>query len=300
MNRFSALGAIALAIVFLGAALPQQASADSQVAQLTGEWKLTVATNGAAKLRVFAAGTGPTIVMLPGAGRGPVMMEPVAQRLVTAGLRVVLPESRGYGESVGPLEGVTLRDLSTDIAKAIEAVGGAPVVVAGHAYGNRLGRMLAQDRPDLVRGVVLMAAGGKFPPAAEAVQNLRTFQDKSLPVDRRTLAAKAALFGAQSNPTTDDLGLDAISVDTAKMQGAAVDPKAFPSETWWPGGKGPMLVVQGLSDVIAPPENGHSLKRDYPDRVTLVDLPGLGHLMVRERPDLVAYAITAFVHKLGN
>jgi pimeloyl-ACP methyl ester carboxylesterase len=61
-----------------------------------------------------------------------------------------------------------------------------------------------------------------------------------------------------------------------------------------------MLVIQGLADVIAPPENGRSLKTDYPDRVTLVELAGLGHIMMRERPDLVAEAIAAFVNKLGN
>jgi pimeloyl-ACP methyl ester carboxylesterase len=56
-----------------------------------------------------------------------------------------------------------------------------------------------------------------------------------------------------------------------------------------------MLVIQGLSDVWAPVENGRSLKADYPDRVTLVELPAVGHLMASERPDLVADAIVAFV-----
>jgi len=288
------------AVLFLGVALPSPASADSQVRQLVGEWKLVNVTNALAKLRVFAAGTGPTIVMLPGGGRGPVAVEPVAKRLVAAGFRVVLPEPRAYGESVGPLEGVTLRDLSVDVARAIETVGGAPVIVAGHAYGNRVGRMLGQDRPDLVRGVVLMAAGGKFSPSQAATQNLRTFQDKSLPPERRTMAAKAAFFGPNSNPTPDDIMLDGISAETIKMQGAAIDPKLFPLESWWPGGKGPMLVIQGLSDVIAPPENGRSLKSDYPNRVTLVELPGVGNAMTLARPDLVAVAITSFVHKLGN
>jgi pimeloyl-ACP methyl ester carboxylesterase len=114
------------------------------------------------------------------------------------------------------------------------------------------------------------------------------------------MAVKAVLFGPNSNPTPDDIMLDGISAETIKMQGAATDPKLFPLESWWPGGKGPMLVVQGLSDVMAPPENGRSLKRDYPDRVTLVELPGVGHFMVRERPDLVTEAIASFVHKLGN
>ena len=263
--------------------------------QLVGEWKPVYATNGLAKLRVFTAGDGPTVVMLPHVGGGPAALEPLAQRLVAAGLRVVLPEPRGYGESVGPLEGVTLSDLGADVARAIETVGGAPVVVAGHTYGNRLARILAQDRPDLVRGVVLMAAGGKFPPSAEAARRVCTI---CMSTELRRVAVNL-YFGPQSNPTPDDIAmiLDSSS-DTGKMQVAAMN--RVPLESWWPGGKAPMLVIQGLADVIAPPENGRSLKIDYPDRVTLVELAGLGHFMTRERPDLVAEAIIAFMHKLGN
>jgi pimeloyl-ACP methyl ester carboxylesterase len=160
--------------------------------------------------------------------------------------------------------------------------------------------MLAKDRPDLVRGVVLMAAGGKFPLSAEAAQALQAILDHSMPAERRRVAAKM-LFGPQSNPTPDDIDiiLNNISSDTGKVQVAAALNRV-PLESWWPGGKGPMLVIQGLADVIAPPENGRSLKIDYPDRVTLVELAGLGHSMTRERPDLVAEAIIAFVHKLGN
>jgi pimeloyl-ACP methyl ester carboxylesterase len=61
-----------------------------------------------------------------------------------------------------------------------------------------------------------------------------------------------------------------------------------------------MLVLQGLHDVIAPPENGRSLKRDHPERVTLVEFADLGHAMARERPDSVANAIIAWAAKLGN
>jgi pimeloyl-ACP methyl ester carboxylesterase len=44
---------------------------------------------------------------------------------------------------------------------------------------------------------------------------------------------------------------------------------------------------------------GH-FKADYPERVTLVEFVGLGHFMVRERPDLIADAITAFMQKLAR
>jgi len=213
-----------IAVLFLGVAPTRMAAGDTQVKQLIGPWRLVYATNGPAKLRVFTAGDGPTIVMLPGQGFGPSSLEPLAERLLMAGFRVVLPEPRGYGESVGPLDGVTLRDLGADVARAIESGGGGPVVLAGHAFGNRVARMLASDRPDLVRGVVLMAAGGKFPPGPEAVQNFRASQDKSLSAERRSTATKAAFFGPQSNPTPDDIMLDGISTDTIKMQIGANDP----------------------------------------------------------------------------
>ena len=287
MSKFPPL--VLTAVALLGMATMRPALGDGQVRQLVGDWKLVQAANGQAKLRVFTAGDGPALVMLPGRGYGPASLEPLAGRLVAAGFRVILPEPRGYGESVGP--------LAADVARSIEAVGGAPAVVAGHAFGNRIGRMLAQQRPDLIRGVVLMAAGGKFPPTAEVAKNAQTALNKNVPDDQRAAAAKAAFFGPQSNPTTEDLILDGVSADTSKMMQAAA---RAPLESWWSGGKVPMLVIQGLADVDAPPENGRSLKADYPERVTLVEFVGLGHFMVRERPDLIADAITEFMQKLAR
>ena len=59
-----------------------------------------------------------------------------------------------------------------------------------------------------------------------------------------------------------------------------------------------MLVIQGDADVLAPPENGRSLQRDYPDRVTLHEVAGGGHRIAEERPDLVAPLIVAWLTTL--
>jgi len=62
---------------------------------------------------------------------------------------------------------LTLHDYAADIAAIIEPEGRGPVVVVGHAYGHFVARMLATDRPDLVRGVALAAASaGKVPEGA--------------------------------------------------------------------------------------------------------------------------------------
>ena len=251
--------------------------------------------NGDAKLRVFVEGSGPAIVLLPGQGRGPRDFDALAKDLVSAGYRVVRPEPRGFGESVGPVEGLTLRDNARDVASAIEKVGAAPAIVAGFAYGNRVARMIASERPELVRGVVLIAAGGKFPPKPEVMAGLRMVQDKSLPLEKRAEAARTFLYGPKSTISATEMRLDEVSATTIKTQSLA---PTVPLEAWGDGGKVPMLVLQGLYDVVAPPENGRLLKRDHPERVTLVEFEDLGHSMARERPDLVVNAIVSWTTRL--
>lgn len=234
-------------------------------------------------------------MLLPRSGRGPRDFDEVAKPLISAGYRVVRPEPRGFGESVGPVEGITLRDNARDVAAAIEKVGAAPAIVVGWAYGNRVARMVASERPELVRGVVLIAAGGKFPPKPEVMAGLRTVQDKSLPLETRAEAARTVLYGSKSTISATEMRLDEVSGATLKAQSLA---PTVPLEVWWDGGKAPMLVLQGLHDVIAPPENGRSLRQDHPERVTLVEFEDLGHAMAQERPDLVVDAIVTWAKQL--
>jgi pimeloyl-ACP methyl ester carboxylesterase len=252
------------------------------------------AQNGDARLRVFVEGRGPAIVLLPQQGRGPRDFDDIAKRLVSAGFRVVRPEPRGFGESVGPVEGVTLRDNARDVASVIEKVGAAPAVVLGWAYGNRVARMIASERPELVRGVVLIAAGGKYPPRPEVLAKMRIYQNRSLPLETRAEAARVR-YGSKTHVSVAEMRLDEVSEATVKAQSLA---PTVPLTAWWDGGKAPLLVLQGLEDVIAPPENGRSLLRDHPDRVTLVEFEGLGHYMAHERPDLIVEAVVDWTKKL--
>lgn len=245
-------------------------------------------------LRRSSAGAGFPIVLLPPHGRGPEDLQPLVPPLVAAGYRVIRPEPRGFGQSQGPLD-CTLADLADDVAAAIEAEGGRPAVLAGAAFGNRVARMLAVRRPEMVHALVLMAAGGRFPPAPEAMAALRTTQDRSAPIADREAAARAVLFSPGSTISVEDMRLDAISVDTLRAQRME-----GPREAWWPGGAVPMLVIQGDADVLAPPENGRSLLRDYPDRVTLHEIPDGGHRIAEERPDLVARLILAWLDRLSR
>jgi pimeloyl-ACP methyl ester carboxylesterase len=73
---------------------------------------------------------------------------------------------------------------------------------------------------------------------------------------------------------------------------------ATPLASWWGAGRAPMLVIQGLQDALALPENGRSLKIEFGDRVTLVELDGAGHALLPEQPEIIAKTVLAYIARL--
>ena len=251
------------------------------------------AVNGPARLRARVQGAGPPLVLLPGLGRPAEDLDPFAAILAAGGYRVMQPDPRGCGASTGPLEGLTLHDLAADLAAVITAAGGAPVAVIGHAFGNRVARMLAADWPELVRLIVLLSASGKVQPTPAIAEAIRLAQAVDTPPDIRAAAARAAWFG----PGRDiAIWLDGWSQPVMKAYLAAA--AATDTLSWWTAGQAPVLIVQGLDDVSAPVGNGRLLHAEIGARATLVELPGIGHAVPVEDPATVARAVIAHLAAL--
>jgi len=68
-----------------------------------------------------------------------------------------------------------------------------------------------------------------------------------------------------------------------------------PTEDWWNGGTSNMLVIQGLDDKTAIPDNGKKLKENFPDRVTLVEIENAGHFVLLEKPKATLDAIISYL-----
>jgi len=60
------------------------------------------------------------------------------------------------------------------------------------------------------------------------------------------------------------------------------------------------LVIQGLDDEAASPGNGHALRDQLGERVTLVDIPRAGHFLVLEQPEAVLAAVTRFIATMST
>jgi len=238
-------------------------------------------------------GTGPVVLMIPSLGRPASDFDELARRLVAAGFTAVRPDPRGIGKSTGPMDGLTLHDLAADAAAVIEALGAKPVIVVGHAFGQRVGRTLAADRPELVRAMAMVAAGGRAPMKPGAQEALMGCFRLDRPDAERLADVRFAFFAPGNDP---NIWRGGWYPDAAKAQIAAT--RATPIEGWWNAGSTtPLLVIQGLQDTVAPPENGRMMKAELGDRVELLEIDGAGHALLPEQPEKIAAAIVAFARK---
>lgn len=232
----------------------------------------------------------PPLVLLPGLGRPSEDLDPFAARLTAAGYPVLQPDPRGLGGSTGKLDGLTLHDLAADVAAVIVALAPGGAIVIGHAFGNRIARMLAADRPDLVDTVVLLGCSGLVQPTPAIAEAIRLAQAVDTPTPIRAKAVQDAWFG----PNRDiAIWMDGWSQPVMRAYLAAA--AATETASWWTAGSARVMIVQGADDPSAPPENGWLLQREIGNRASLIDLPGVSHAGPVEAPDAVAKVVLAFL-----
>lgn len=247
--------------------------------------------NGTVSVEALIDGEGPPVAMIAALGRPATDFDQLAQRIVDAGYTAIRPHHRGIGKSSGPMTGVALPDLAGDVALAIECVDKGPAVVIGHAFGQRVARMLATMRPDLVRGIVMLAAGGKIAPEREIRFAMAGSLDLEAPEDTRRDNVRKAFFAPGNDPSAWMPGWSPKSAEMGRSVAAAN------TAVWWGGGKAPIMLLQGLQDVVAPPENGRLLKEELGARVELVEIDGAGHALLPEQPEQVSKNVLAFLER---
>jgi pimeloyl-ACP methyl ester carboxylesterase len=281
LNFFT--GAAIAAIALSSASQPT--FAESRLAQRAGS-----------TVEVLVDGAGPLVFMIPSLGRGAEDFEDLSRAVVAAGYRAARLQPRGVGRSTGATEGLSLRDLADDAIAGIETAGGGPAVVVGHAFGQRVARMVAATNSGLVQTVIMLAAGGKVPPIPAASVALLAVFDGTLLEAQHLEAVRVAFFAPSNDPSVWRGGWYPA---TAKIQIDAN--RAASADDWWSaGGTAPILVIQGLQDQIAVPANGRMLKAEAPNRVELIELNGAGHALLPEKAPEIAQAVTAFLGRVAG
>lgn len=285
-----------IGVILLVSAISATARADDDVHR-------AVVDHGGNQTEFLKQGKGPAIVLLPSLGRAPEDFDAVSKSLSANGFTVLRPVPRGMGRSTGPMTGVTMHDLAADVAAVVEQSGQAPVVVGGHAFGNFVARQLATDRPELVSGVVLMAASpGKVPAGSsekpigpEMRKAIDGSSDLSLPTEERLEYLRAAFFAPGHDAS---IWLDGWNQAVHHVQSEARE--RTPVDDYFAAGRAPILDLQAENDPVAPRRFASVLKDRLGDRVTIVVVANASHALVPEQPAAVVQAITDFARKVSQ
>lgn len=246
------------------------------------------------QVETYAGGSGPLVILLPSLGRGAADFVELGARLIARGYRVVAPEPRGIGKSTGPFENINFHDLAADVAAVIRAEGDK-AVVAGHAFGQKIGRTIAMDHPEIVRCVIMLAGAGRAVIPPDVRSAIMRSGDLTLTDAERVEALKLAFFAPGNDPVAAGW-LKGWHPEIKKLQLAAES--LTKDDEFIPAGRAPILDMQAEFDTVVPPSARQDLKNELGSRVTIEVIRNAGHALIPEQVEAVAAAMDAYIKKL--
>lgn len=256
---------------------------------------------GDATLNVEESGAGRPLLLVHGFPLDHTMWREQIETL-SARMRVIAPDLRGFGHSRGPIGDVlTMDQLADDLAALLDAMEiREPIAFCGLSmggyvgwrfaarYGDRLWRLIqcdtraAADSPEAARGRRetadrVLREGAVV--AADAMKG-KLFHPDTVRHNADIVAAMESVMLATSPQTI-----------AAALRGMAERPD---STERLPQIQTPTLVICGEKDGISPPAEMRQIAASLP-HATFVEIPRAGHMAPLECPAAVNAAILEFL-----
>lgn len=272
-------------------------------------------------------GSGPTMLMVHGLGGSALNWEVLAPRL-TDRLHVHALDLAGHGRT--PREGrrATVWANAGLVVQFIEQVIGGPVILTGNSMGGMISLLVADRRPDLVSGLVLLdpAVPGPVAPkidpmvlAGFAVSSLPGVGGKAMTRRANTLTPDEQVRQTLNLCTVDrsriEPGMVTKMVDQlaerrqdpdnemaflqASRSVVATVARRRPLLQAMSNAKAPVLLVQGVQDRLVHVSVGRRAARRHP-AWTYVEMDDCGHVPMLEHPQATADAITEWLDGPGK
>jgi pimeloyl-ACP methyl ester carboxylesterase len=262
------------------------------------------------RMRYFVGGSGPPLVLVHGLAGAAANWTGLAP-LLTRRHRLLVPDLPGHGGSTALPAVAGLQPYADRVALVAEGEGMLPAPVVGHSLGGLVVLRLALSRPDSVQALVLAGAAGLSTGGFWGRQ-LMTFLSTVRPA---RLAARRRQWISRS-PALRRLVFGVVSVaDPAGLSGEAVEGFLAGQLLHTDVGSAwralriddprqeleaircPVLVLWGADDIQLPLDDAFEYARRLRARLRVI--PGCGHLLIGERPDVSAQAIDEFLRDRG-
>ena len=262
------------------------------------------------RMRYFLGGSGPPLILVHGLGGAASNWTELAPALAERH-RLLVPDLPGHGGSTA-LPGVSgLEPFADRVGIVAERERMLPAPVVGHSLGGVIVLRLALRRPADVQAIVLAGSAGLSIGSVWLRQLLTAFTTirpgrlaaRYRGSVRRSGLLRRLVFGFVS--VADPVGMtdEAIEgflaaqllhtdVDSAWQALRVDDPRRELEAV-----RCPVLVLWGSEDVQLPLDDAFEYTRRLHARLRVI--PGCGHLLIGERPDVCADAIEDFLRDRG-
>ena len=247
----------------------------------------------------------PVVVIIPGSGptdrdgNSPMGLKAAPYRLLAEalagqGVVSVRIDKRGvYASAAAAADGnkVTMADYAADAhawAAMMRARTGAPCVwLVGHSEGSLVALVASKDPTDLC-GLVLISAAGR--PLGQILREQLKANPANAPLLDQALPAIDKLEAGQH---VDVTGMNPMLMPLFHpgVQGFLIDQMSYDPAKLAAAYKGPVLVVQGTTDLQTSMVDAERLVGARPG-VTLVKLEGVNHVLKTAPPDRAANVAT--------
>ncbi len=233
-------------------------------------------------------GRNPPVILIHGAGGTHLFWPSEVRRL--PGYRVYAIDLPGHGKSGGRGQ-QSIRAYAETLVEWLAVAGLHSAVFVGHSMGSAIALTLALDFSEHVLGLGLVGGGARLrvvPAILESAANPTTFHNA-------VEAIVANAFGPETAPRLVELAGQRMSdVRPSVLHGDFLACDGFDEMQRLEQVHQPALVMCGVEDKFTPLRYSQFLADNLPN-ATLKPIPGAGHMVMLEKPQVVASALTDFL-----
>jgi pimeloyl-ACP methyl ester carboxylesterase len=252
-------------------------------------------SSGSVRL-LSASGTGPipAVVALHGLASAAVDLGSMLARMRRIAQLVVAPDLPGHGCSLVASDAQCVSAIRTGLSEALERTVGRPTVLFGNSLGGLVAIRHAAANPDRVAALVLASPAGVASSREELHSLLGRFRsdDGAMRAELLRLVLPTGFLLRRSlyawgvgvrlrQPSIRALLAEIDEVDALRPADLAAL-------------RMPVLLLWGEHDRLLPASHLEFFRRHLPRHALIDVVPGMGHALHLEAPDLVADRVLAF------
>lgn len=247
-------------------------------------------------LKYSEVGSGIPIVLVHGFPLDRTTWNDVAA-LMAPGIRMIMPDLRGYGQSPVTDGVYSMGLLAHDLVGLLDHLNLGKIVLAGHSMGGYVSLAFAQTFHERLAGLALVTTQATADPPERRDGRLKLADE----VEQRGSIAVVEASLSRYSPNADVLERTKpimLQADPRAVAGSLrgmaerADMSGFLSEV-----NVPALVIGGEADELIPAEKSKAMIASLPNG-RLVIVPGGGHMVMWEAPQIVAQELSALVQEI--